>query len=157
MMPLASPQVLLFGACDLRLGVFMAEIGRLVDEGELAPVPFAHAAMAGLLDDDVDGPLPIFELRALLDATHRPVRRATGATIAIFPTPRGPIGLRLDALHGTIVEYSDATRDEGARLLGTLPPTAIHFLSGAALTGGTPFFFFSPEGLVLALGLTRTR
>ena len=150
------PQVLLFGAGDLRLGVFMAEVAKLIVESALSPVPYAHPAMAGLLDDEVLGPLPVFELRALLDPFHRPLRRATGATVALFETPRGPIGLRLDALHGAVVDYGNASADEAQRWLQTLPATATSFLTGVALHTGAPFFFFSPEGLTVTLGLTQT-
>jgi chemotaxis signal transduction protein len=151
----SHPQVLLFRAGDLRLGVFMADVGRLVVETTLAPVPYAHPAMAGLLDDEVAGPLPVFDLRALLDEGHRPQRISTGATVALFPTPRGLIGLRLEALHGAVNDYHDAPPIDGQELLGRLPRAASTFLSGVAVSAGTPFFFFSPEGLIGALGLSN--
>jgi hypothetical protein len=145
-------QVLLFSAGGMRLGVFIAEVGRLLVETQTAPVPFSHPAMAGLLIDD-EAIIPVFDLCGVIDESTPPPRRAPGATVALFPTERGPIGLRLDALHGTIAEHVPASSAERDALLKPLSPGARRAVTDAALSHGVPFLFFSPEALVVELGL----
>ena len=80
-----------------------AEVGRLLVEDHLAPVPFSHPAMAGLLLAGDDGPVPVFDMRGLRGTA--PPAHVPGATVALFPTAKGPVGLRLEQLLGTIASY----------------------------------------------------
>jgi hypothetical protein len=141
-----SEPVLLFQAAGLRFGVSLADVSRLIVEEELLPVPFSHPAMAGLMDADADGPVPVFDLSGLVDPTAI-ARHVPGATVALFPTGKGPVGLRLDKLHGTAATYEPIT---------TVPPAPaalLRTMGGAASAQGEPFSFFSPEAFLAAIGL----
>jgi hypothetical protein len=161
-------QVLLFRAGGLRLGVFLAEVGRLLVEDALIAVPFAHPAMAGLLVAGEDGPVPVFDLRGLVDdtaswastttsATSAPPRPAitavVGATVALFPTAKGPVGLRLEQLLGTIATYEPLDAAATARLHEDVPAALARTVTGAASATDGPFSFFSPEAFLAGVGL----
>lgn len=164
--------VLLFRAGGLRLGVFLAEVGRLLVEDALIAVPFAHPAMAGLLVAGEDGPVPVFDLRGLVDDDGTPStasatdpRRAyaavaaitgaavVGATVALFPTAKGPVGLRLEQLLGTIATYEPLDAAAAARLHEDVPAALARTVTGAASAGDGPFSFFSPEAFLAGVGL----
>lgn len=150
-----SPQpLLIFTSGGLRFGVFLAEIGRLTLEERIAPVPFSHPAMAGLsYVDGATGAVPVFDVVGLLDPTRGPRRRATGTTIALFPTERGPIGLRLDVIEGTVLEVQPVSAEEEREALSGLPDEVRRVVGGVARHAGSTLFFFSPEGLLVELGL----
>lgn len=145
-------QVLLFRAGGLRLGVFLAEVGRLLVEDALIAVPFAHPAMAGLLIADEDGPVPVFDLRGLVD-TSSIGATVSGATVALFPTAKGPVGLRLEQLLGTIATYEPLDADATARLHADVPAPLARTVTGAASATEGPFSFFSPEAFLAGVGL----
>lgn len=156
-------QVLLFRAGGLRLGVFLAEVGRLLVEDALIAVPFAHPAMAGLLIADADGPVPVFDLRGLVDDVgvdaHERSKAAitgaavVGATVALFPTAKGPVGLRLEQLLGTIATYAPLDAAATARLHEDIPAALARTVTGAASAADGPFSFFSPEAFLAGVGL----
>ena len=150
--------VLVFTAGGVRLGVGIADVSRLVVEGDIAPVPFGHPALAGLMKvDDVDNAIvPVFDLHGLAADAARPPRQRAGATIAVIPTARGPVGLRLDRLLGTASDY-DAAADAPPE---NIPPALLRTLAGAGrprtasvAVGDEVFFFFSPEAFIAAVGL----
>lgn len=157
---------LVFLAGGVRLGVSLADVTRLVVEGAIAPVPFGHTALAGVMrvreaDDAADDVIvPVFDLHGLApEATRPPIQRA-GATIAVIPTARGPVGLRLDQLLGTATDYVAVAAADVATLYASLPTTLQKTLAGAGraedasiAVGSAPFFFFSPEAFIAAVGL----
>lgn len=158
--------MLLFRAGGLRLGVFLAEVGRLLVEDALIAVPFAHPAMAGLLVADNDGPVPVFDLRGLVDddaaaQAHRGYSAVAaitgaavvGATVALFPTAKGPVGLRLEQLLGTIATYEPLDAAATRRLHEDVPAALARTVTGAASAGEGPFSFFSPEAFLAGVGL----
>lgn len=150
--------VLVFTAGGVRLGVAIADVARLVVEGDIAPVPFGHPALAGVMKvDDVDNAIvPVFDLHGLAPEAPRPPRQSAGATIAVIPTARGPVGLRLDRLLGTASDYDAATDS----LPANIPEAMLRTLAGAGrprtasvAVGDEAFFFFSPEAFIAAVGL----
>lgn len=150
----SAQQVLLFEAGGLPLGVFVAEVTRLFFEEELTPVPFAHPAMAGLLDAGELGALPVFDLAGLFSEAPPP-RSVPGATVAVFTTERGPIGLRMTRRTTThTYRYNLDPVTESVRK-DALPEPARRVVMGVGESDGGPFFFFSPEAFVLALDLGR--
>jgi hypothetical protein len=144
---------LLFEAGGFPLGVFVAEVTKLLLEGEdaLLPVPFAHPAMAGLLDSEAVGALPVFDLVGILDPHVRPPVSAPGATVAVFSTERGPVGLR-SARRGTAQEYRylDDFQEEAERL-DELPMPLRSLVMGVGELSDGLFYFFSPEAFVMSL------
>jgi hypothetical protein len=158
-----SGGVLVFVAGGARLGVPLADVTRLTLEGRLSPVPFGHPALAGLMRDEHGGLVPIFDLHGLGagDDDARPPLQVAGATIAVIGTARGTVGLRLDRLLGTASSY--AAHDGGAvvdDLRAALSPGVQRMLGGAsvprdasAAVGDAPFFFFSAEAFIAAVGL----
>lgn len=150
----AAQQVLLFEAGGLPLGVFVAEVTRLLLEEELTPVPFAHPAMAGLIDGGGLGALPVFDLAGLF-STAPPPRAVPGSTVAVFTTERGPIGLRMERRTTThMYRYNLDPVTEAVRT-DALPEPARRVIMGVGESDAGPFFFFSPEAFVLALDLGR--
>jgi hypothetical protein len=149
--------VLVFLAAGSRLAVAVGDVLRLMLEGPIAPIPFGHRALAGVMraGDDDDAVVPIFDLRGLDDDAPAPPRHMPGATVAIIPTAIGPIGLRLDRLLGSALRY--------AAVDGAIIPDHIARVVdragradtvGASLdVGEAPFFFFSTEAFVAAVGL----
>ncbi len=147
--------LLSFTAAGYRFGVFVVEIARLLVEDAIAPVPFAHPAMAGLLlFEDARALVPVFDVAGLVDPS-RPLRRRTGATVALFPTEQGPVGLRLESVLGTIEEYEPVSSEGAALFLSVLPDEVRRVVGGVALHDGEPLFFFSPEALLVELGLLK--
>ncbi len=149
--------VLVFSAGGLRLGVAIADVSRLVVEGDIAPVPFGHPGLAGIMKvDDVDVAIvPVFDLNCLAPEAQRPPRQKPGATVAVIPTARGPVGLRLDRLLGTASDYDAADTEPTA-----IPDALRRTLAGAGrprtasvAVGAEVFFFFSPEAFIAAVGL----
>lgn len=151
----SAQQMLLFEAGGLPLGIFVAEVTRLLlEEQELTPVPFAHPAMAGLIDGGALGALPVFDLAGLFSG-QAPLRSLPGATIAVFTTERGPVGLRMERRTTTpSYRYLDDPAAEAERL-DKLPEIARRVLMGVGESEAGPFYFFSPEAFVLALDLGR--
>lgn len=141
-----SQPVLLFLAGGVRCGVGLADVSRLLVEDTLIPVPFSHPAMAGLVDAGADGAVPVFDLKGLVDPADI-ARKAPGATVALFPTAKGPVGLRLDELHGTAATYEPYS--EGVEVPEALRMT----VTGAAQVQGKAFAFFSPDAFLAAVGL----
>ena len=150
---MSGGQVLLFRAGGMRLGVFLAEVGRLLVEDALIAVPFAHPAMAGLLVADEDGPVPVFDLRGLVDEGTPTLSLPGGATVALFPTAKGPVGVRLEQLLGTISRYEPLDAAATARLHEDIPVALARTVTGAASTDDGPFSFFSPEAFLAGVGL----
>jgi chemotaxis signal transduction protein len=151
-----SGGVLVFVAGGARLGVPLGDVGRLILEGRVAPVPFGHPALAGLMRADDGALVPVFDLRGL-GAAEPPATNVVGATVAIVATPRGAVGLRLERLLGTASAYAAAV-DDGRRdalsadlrraVGGTGRP-----VDASAAVGDEPFFFFSAEAFLAAVGL----
>lgn len=144
--------VLVFSAGGERLAVSVADVLRLVVEGEIAAVPFGHRALAGVMRVEGADVVPVFDLRGL--TSEAPPRHVVGATVAIVPTARGPIGLRLDRLLGTAARY---TRDDT-----TAPDSVRSVVDGAGCAdgpgtsidiGAAPFFFFSTDAFIAAVGI----
>lgn len=149
----ARAPLLRFSAGGFSFGVFVVEIERLLFEGHLAPVPFSHAAMAGLqLLEDRRALVPVFDVAGLVDPL-RPLKRRTGSTIALFPTQHGPVGLRLDHVDGTIDRYEPASAEGAALYLSVLPDEVRRIVGGVAVLDAAPLYFFSPEALLVELGL----
>jgi hypothetical protein len=151
--------VLVFVAGGARLGVPLADVARLTLEGPVAPVPFGHPALAGLMRGDDAALVPVFDLRGLDPAAPRPPTHVAGATVAVVATQRGPVGLRLERLLGTASAYGAAAVDEARR--GELASELRRAVGGAgvpldasAAIGDTPFFFFSAEAFLAAVGLS---
>ncbi len=158
--------VLVFLAGGVRLGVSLADVARLVVEGAIAPVPFGHSALAGVMRvHDVDtnhdwATVPVFDLNGLAPEAPRPPRQRAGATVAVIPTARGPVGLRLDQLLGTASDYAAVDAAEVKAAFDRLSPAMQKTLAGAGrpqtasvAVGDEPFFFFSPEAFIAAVGL----
>jgi hypothetical protein len=162
--------VLLFEAAGIRLGVSLGDMLRLLPDGPLVPVPFAHPALAGLLvqsggHDDV---VPVFELDRLaeptsgqlLDPRVRPTLAspsptspaAAAAAIAVIPTARGPVGLRLERLASTAAGYAPVEPD--ATDAQEVPAALAPCIAGQARAADDKTFgLFSAEAFVAALGL----
>ena len=147
------PQLLAFSAAGLRLGVFIGDVARLLAEDSVVAVPFAHPALAGLLDVPGEGPVPVFDLRGV-DGTQL-LPAVPGTMVAVFQTAHGPIGLRLDALHGTLSDDAPLPVDETRAMLAALPDALRPLVTGAALCGGTPLALFSPDAFMAQLGLLQ--
>lgn len=154
--------VLVFLAGGVRLGVSLADVARLVVEGAIAPVPFGHSALAGVMKvrDVDDATVPVFDLHGLAPEATRPPRQRAGATVAVIPTARGPVGLRLDQLLGTASDYTAVDAADVRALYEQLSPALQQTLAGAGraeagsvAVGDEPFFFFSPEAFIAAVGL----
>lgn len=149
-----AQRVLLFEAGGLQLGVFVAEVTRLLLEDAISPVPFAHPAMAGLLDGGDLGALPVFDLWGLV-GERAPAAHVPSATVAVFSTERGPVGLRMER-HGTTPSYRYVGDPSAAEEhLKSLPAGARSVLMGVGELEEGCFYFFSPEAFVLALDLGR--
>jgi hypothetical protein len=148
-------QVLLFRAGGLRLGVFLAEVGRLLVEDALVAVPFSHPAMAGLLVAE-EGPLPVFDLRGLV-AGAKPAASAPSAvgkhTVALFPTQKGPVGLRLEELLGTARAYEALDKEATDKLHEGVDAALLKTVTGAARAEAGAFSFFSPDAFLAGLSL----
>lgn len=159
---MSQGQVLLFRAGGLELGVFLAEVARLLVEDRVLAVPFAHPAMAGLLVAGEDGPVPVFDLHGLVaapvDGAALPVPRSK-TTVALFPTARGPVGLRLEELLGTVASYEALDAETTAALHAGVPAPLLTTITGAARRrsveagGEGSFSFFSPDAFLAGLGL----
>lgn len=148
-----NSQVLLFKAAGARFGVFIAEVGRLVVESGVAPVPFAHPALAGLLDDASEQVVPVFDLVGLLP-DRRPPPQVAGARVALFDTDQGPVGLRLDVMEAGGMHYTFLSDREAAeRRLATLPDELRLAVTAVGEDEGGPFFFFSADAFLAALDL----
>ena len=147
--------VLVFRAAGCRLGVAVGDVLQLVVEGPIMPVPFGHRALAGVMvvgdDDDV---VPIFDLRGLDEGAEAPPRHVAGATIAVIPTAIGPIGLRLDRLLGSAARYASSDAVTPPHMLRVVDRAGVADVKGASLeVGDEPFFFFSTDAFVAAVGL----
>jgi hypothetical protein len=150
-------QILVFRAGGLRLGVFLAEVARLLVEDHLVAVPFAHPAMAGLLVVDDDGPVPVFDLHGLTGEAKRAAPSKGPRTVALFPTSKGPVGLRLEELLGTVAAYEALDPEATAGLHAGVDPALLRTITGAAraaaVDGPGAFSFFSPDAFLAGLGL----
>ena len=146
-----SAPVLRFRASGLSLGVFLGDVGRVLVATSLVPVPFTHRALLGLFPAE-EGALPVFDL-ALLDENQPRAPFAGSTLVALFPTPRGPAGLRVEALEGSVPAYDTLAEEEAAALRAAIPPAIRKTLTGAARVGDAPFWFFSPDAFIAAVGL----
>ena len=148
---MSGGQVLLFRAGGLRLGVFLSEVGRLIVEGPVAALPFSHPAMAGILVSDDDSLVPVFDLRGLVGkpASTEGLRQPN---VALFPTARGPVGVRLEQVVGTVSKYDALANDVVDDLRGRIAPGLRTMITGAASVDGEPFYFFSPDAFLAGLG-----
>jgi hypothetical protein len=150
--------VLVFEAAGARLAVSVGDVLRLVMEPAVTAVPFGHPALAGIMAniDGVVGVVPVFDLRGLAAGAVPPQRHVEGATVAVIPTPQGPIGLRLDKLLGTAARYVAAGADQGADGVAAHLDVVIDGYGvaddSASLSVGTaPFAFFSTDAFVAIL------
>jgi len=144
--------VLVFRSAGARLGVFIAEVGRVLVEKPLARVPFAHPALAGLLLDDALA-IPVFDLAALV-ADVRPKSHVDAARVAIFETERGPVGLRMDALEGARADYQFVVDSEASReIIGRFPERLQRTVTGVGEESTGVFAFFSPDAFLAALDI----
>ena len=153
---MSGGQVLLFRAGGLRLGVFLAEVARLLVEDRVTAVPFSHAAMAGLLvvDDDLAATVPVFDLGGLTGAPVTTDKARLQRTVALFPTSKGPVGLRLEELLGTIARYDALDTDATSHLHEGVDVALLRTVTGAARApDGSAFSFFSPDAFLAGLGL----
>jgi hypothetical protein len=135
-----------FMSAGVRCAVGLADVARLLVEDRVVPVPFSHPAMAGVLVDDQSGAVPVFDLRGLTDPAGMP-RTVPGATVVLFSTAKGPVGLRLDALVGTASTYEARTEPID------VPEALKKTLASAAVTQGEPLAFFSPEAFLASISL----
>ncbi len=152
--------VLVFSAAGERLAVSVADVLRIVVEGDVIPVPFGHRALAGVMrtaDDETI--VPVFDLRGLAEDAPPPPRHVVGATVAIVPTARGPIGLRLDRLLGTAARYVRADAEVPVGLVGVVDGAgrADTVATASVDVGALPFFFFSTDAFIAAVGIDRDR
>lgn len=161
----AGSKLFLFTAAGFDFAVPIVDVDRLFEELDISPVPLCHPALAGVALDD-DGPeprlIPIFDLRGFLpraedDAEEEDLPEAIpvhvkGATVAVFQTETGPIGMRMDRLLGTSAvaqPIDDASVVEervaalGAELLTTV--TAVARIEDRI------FYTFSPEAFLMRL------
>ena len=149
--------VLVFEAGGARLAVSVGDVLRLVMEPAVTAVPFGHPALAGIMADadGVTGVVPVFDLRGLAPGALAPERHVVGATVAVIPTPRGPIGLRLDKLLGTAARYASADASDGvaAHLEGVVGGYGVADPGASEAVGAAPFAFFSTDAFVAALGV----
>jgi hypothetical protein len=143
-------QMLLFQAGGRPCAVFLLEVTRLIEESPLLAVPFAHPALAGLLEDGDRGVLPVFDLWAWVDPSRAIRASQTGAIVALFSTERGPIGLRMDVLLGTSTayQYVDAQAGEWAPM-----PGLRHAFAGQIISHAKSFDVFSPDGFLGVLDI----
>jgi len=147
--------VLRFTAGGLSFGVFVAEVGRLVLEDAITPVPFAHRAMAGLLDSPESPPAPVFDLRGLTTQNPPPVH-VPGANVALFSSERGPVGLRMDTVVGSRSDYLFVTSaEEAAGYLGRLPEAIRPAVTAVGESPDGHFYFFSPDGFLARLDIAQ--
>jgi chemotaxis signal transduction protein len=148
-------RVLRFEAGGLRLGVSIADLNRVLVEEDLTAVPFGHDALAGVVVVEPFGVVPIFDLLGLAgDATRAKARPSRpGAAVLLLPTAKGPIGLRIDRLAGTLSAYGVVTTAEAAQFLETVPRPLMPVLAGVARDQGEVFWLFSPEAFVASLGI----
>jgi len=150
-----SGGVLRFRAAGLLWGVFLAEVGRVVVEDGLLAVPFSHPAMAGLLVAGADGPVPVFDLRGLVDDAAPALPLSRARTVALFPTARGPVGLRLEELLGTVDKYTGLDAQSIGALHKDVASALLRTMTGAARgIDGDMFSFFSPDAFLAELGLS---
>lgn len=151
--------VLVFSAAGQRLAVSVGDVLRLVVEDEVVAVPFGHRALAGVMraDDVGSDVVPVFDLRGLAEHAPPPPRHVVGATVAIIPTARGPIGLRLDRLLGTAARYVQSAADAPADLVRVIDGAgrADTIATASVDVGETPFFFFSTDAFIAAVGIDR--
>jgi len=148
--------VLVFLAAGSRLAVAVGDVLRLMVEGPIAPIPFGHRALAGIMrqGDDDDDVVPVFDLRGLDEGAPAPPRHVPGATVAIIPTAIGPIGLRLDRLLGSALRYVAVDEAIPGHIARVVDRAGRADTVGASLDiGEAPFFFFSTEAFVAAVGL----
>ncbi len=144
---------LLFEAGGHRLAVFVPEVGRIVTETRVLRVPFAHPALAGLLDDTETEPVPVFDLLGLAGAARDSV---PGARVALFDTDKGPVGLRLERLLGTSATYRIITdADEVGAARAPLPDRLASSVTALAEDERGRFFFFSPDAFLARLDLSQ--
>ncbi len=143
--------VLLFMAAGQRFGVGLADVSRLLAQGPLLRVPFAAPALAGIMFADIDGPIPVFDLRALVDPSA--VLHAdddAALTVVLFASQKGPVGLRLQRLLGSVALYAalDAAPSDVV-VAGGLSAT----ITGWARTDEHVFAFFSPDAFLAVVGV----
>ena len=151
--------VLVFSAAGQRLAVSVGDVLRLVLEDEVFAVPFGHRALAGIMraTDGNGEVVPVFDLRGLAEHAPPPPRHVPGATIAIIPTARGPIGLRLDRLLGTAARYVQSNVQAPADLTLVIDGAgrADTIATASVDVGEAPFFFFSTDAFIAAVGIDR--
>jgi chemotaxis signal transduction protein len=149
-----QPQVLLFDVGGLRMGVLLAEVSRLLIEGELLAIPEAHAALAGVLDDAAeDLTLPVFDLQAFLWPERGNAAEHATSTVAAFATGLGQAGIRLSRQLGTRDHYTRPTAEEAEKLAAQVPEHAQVAFSVIAQADDGAFVLFQPDNFWLKLDL----
>lgn len=152
----SAQPILRFEAGGLTLGVFVVEVTRLLQKTGLAAVPFAHPALSGLLDAGELGAVPVFDLAPVLQKDAQVARAVEGATVALFETELGPIGLRMDEMRGITTRYRflEPSAEERDRL-EAMSETGRRALPAVAEDERGRFWMFSLDAFVVALNLEK--
>jgi hypothetical protein len=154
MTPGAIPQVLIFDVGGLRMGVLLAEVARLVYEGVLLPIPHAHSALAGILDDEAeDVTVPVFDLETFFWPERRLSEGLPGSTVAVFSTGLGQAGIRLVRQIGTRDQYRPAESGEAMALVEQIPAHVSSAFTIIAQAEDGPFVLFQPDNFWQQLDL----
>ncbi len=151
-----GPKLFLFSAAGHDFAVPIVDVDRLIEELDIAPAPLCHRALAGVAVDEIgDEPrlIPVFDLRGFEREDQVPVH-VRGATVAVFQTETGPIGMRMDRLIGTSgiaepISDSDLVRSH----IETLGPELLTTVTAVARIEGKAFFTFSPEAFLMRLNV----
>lgn len=148
----SDERLFLFSARGQAFAIPIVEVGRLLTETRLFPLPCAHPALAGIARDGSDL-IPVYDLAGLLSDQVVPAQNP-GTNIAVFDTARGPLGLRMEALRGTTttaVPLKDPA--DVASRIASLPPAGQTIVTAVGEVAGEIFFFFSPEAFLVQLDL----
>lgn len=146
--------MLVFSAASVRFAVSIADVSRILTEGEMLAIPFSHPALAGVVRDGNDI-VPVFDLLGLTHPGNQPPRQVFGGNIVVIPTAKGPVGLRLQQLAGTSDSYRALPPARAEEKLEALPAGIRPAVGGVAEDSSTAeaFFLFSPEAFVALLGI----
>ncbi len=138
----AASRVLVFAAAGLPLGVPLEDLLRVVEVEEILPLPLAHPALCGVVPT-LEGVSPVYDLARV--AGTPPAAPGTPFKVALFPHPRGSLGLRLDQLGGMAdgVEAVGGALQKG--LVSALPAALRTLVTGAATHQGRLFYFLSRD------------
>ncbi|MCP4503769.1 MAG: hypothetical protein GY822_27910 [Deltaproteobacteria bacterium] len=152
----AGPQLFLFCAAGYDFAVPIVDVDRLIEELDIAPVPLCHRALAGVAVDEAGDEqrlIPVFDLRGFERADQVPVQ-VKGATVAVFQTETGPIGMRMDLLLGTSGRAEPISDSEVVQAhIDSLGPELLTTVTAVAKIDDKAFFTFSPEAFLMRLNV----